>query len=286
LTLAPPRGFSRAQLEEAPDSGEQLAAPGYVAFPGSSTRASRMRSQRFELKYWIPDRLAERVLAFAAPYVERDAHSATRASQRNTTLYLDSRGFHFFESHEALAPDRAKLRIRAYGQPLGALGFLEVKRKLKSGTHKSRCSLPLAQVENVLGGRRLSCCLPEDTRPAFGDFMFRMHVHRAQPQLYIGCFREAFESRIPGEDVRLTIDRELVYQAASGARFDPDPARWLALRDAGDARPVFGRRPAMLELKFDGSAPRWMVELVRCFNLQREAYSKYVAAVRQLRGRT
>ena len=134
MTLAPPRGFSRAQLEEAPDSGEQLAAPGHVAFPGSSTRASRMRSQRFELKYWI--------------------------------------------------------------------------------------------------------------------------------------------------------DRELVYQAASGARFDPDPARWLALRDAGDARPVFGRRPAMLELKFDGSAPRWMVELVRCFNLQREAYSKYVAAVRQLRGRT
>ena len=48
------------------------------------------------------------MLAFAAPYLEHDPHSMTRASQRNTTLYLDTRGFRFCDSHLLLSPDRSK----------------------------------------------------------------------------------------------------------------------------------------------------------------------------------
>ena len=115
--------------------------------------------------------------------------------------------------------------------------------------------------------------------------MFQKSVHRAEPKIFVACHREAFESKMPGEDVRVTIDRELVFQPATGNRFEPNERRWMPLNEGDDARPALGRRRAILELKFDGRAPPWIVDLVRCFDLTREAFSKYTTAVQQLRGR-
>lgn len=241
--------------------------------------------ERFELKYWVTEPVARRVLDFALPYLKRDAYATTREAQRNTTLYLDTRGFRFCENHLNLSPDRSKLRIRAYGRPYSKLAFFEVKRKVKTITMKERFALPIGEVSNVLSRRPIGCEVSEAARRTLGDFVLQMCLHRAEPKLFVACFREAFESRIPGEDVRMTIDRELVYQHASGFSFTPNERRWIDLREGDDSRTAFGQRRAILELKFNGTPPRWMVELVRHFNLQREAFSKYTTAALQLRGR-
>jgi hypothetical protein len=244
-----------------------------------------MAFERFELKYWIDERLAERVLAFAAPYLRRDPHSTTRDAQRNTSLYLDSRGFRLCEDHLQLSPDRSKLRIRVYGRPFGRVAFFEHKRKVRVITVKDRAAVPIAEVENVLLRRKLGYEPSATARRILDEFTCRMQLYRAQPQLYVGCYREAFESRNAGEDVRLTIDRELVYQPAQGFRFEVDERKWRELKAGDDPRPVLGRSRAMLELKFDGAPPRWMVELVRACDLRREAFSKYTTAALALRGR-
>ena len=253
--------------------------------PAIAVPVIRTTFQRFELKYWLTERMAQQVLEFAAPYLKRDPHSVTRDSQRNTTLYLDTRGFRFCENHLQLSPDRHKLRIRVYGSPLGRVAFFEVKRKVKTITVKDRFALPIAQVANVLARRPVTCAVSADAQRTLDDFAFQMSLHRAEPKVYVACFREAFESLVPGEDVRLTIDRDLVYQPSNGLTFTPCDRRWVDIREGDDARPAYGHRRAMLELKFDGTPPRFMVELVRHFNLQREAYSKYTSAALQLRGR-
>ena len=265
------------------ESGLRNARPTPVV---SQTQALRTVFERFELKFWVTEPQARRVLDFALPYLKRDAHAVTRDAQRNTTLYLDTRGFRFCEDHLNLSPDRVKLRVRAYGRPLGPQAFLEIKRKVKVITMKERVALPMVDVENVLSRRPVAADISEAARRTLGDFVFQMCLHRAVPKLFVACHREAFESRITGEDVRLTIDRELVYQPAIGFRFTPNERRWLDIREGDDARTAFGQRRAMLELKFNGTPPRWMVELVRHFRLQREAFSKYTAAAQQLRGRT
>jgi hypothetical protein len=254
--------------------------------PAAATnQAIRTAFERFELKYWVTERLAQRVLDFALPSLKRDAHAVTKDDQRNTTLYLDTRGFQFCENHLQLSPDRTKLRIRAYGRPLGKLAFFEVKRKVKVITLKERLALPMGEVENVLSRRPIRCELSDEARRTLGDFIFQMCLHRAQPKVFVSCFREAFESRIAGEDVRLTVDRELMYQAADGFGFNPVEGRYSPILEGDDSRPSHGSRRAMLELKFNGTPPRWMTELVRHFNLQREAFSKYTTAALQLRGR-
>lgn len=273
---------ARAGAGDARRSGPRNLAPTPAL---GAVPAIRTAFERFELKYWITEPLARRVLDFALPYLKRDAHATTREAQRNTTLYLDTRGFRFCENHMNLSPDRSKLRIRAYGRPYSKLAFFEVKRKLKTITMKERFALPIGEVENVLSRRPVGCEMSEAARRTLGDFVLQMCLHRAEPKLFVACFREAFESRIPGEDVRLTIDRDLVYQHSQGFGFTPNEQRWVDIHEGDDSRPAFGQRRAMLELKFNGTPPRWMVELVRHFNLQREAFSKYTTAALQLRGR-
>jgi len=251
----------------------------------SATQAIRTAFERFELKYWVTEPLARRVLEFAMPYLTRDVHAISHEDQRNTTLYLDTRGFQFCENHVSLAPDRTKLRIRTYGRPIGKLAFFEVKRKVKVITVKERLALPIDEVENVLSRRPLGCDISDEARRTLDDFVFQMCLHRAVPKVFVACYREAFESRIAGEDVRLTIDRDLEYQHADGFGFAPRERRWVAIHEGDDTRPAYGKRRAMLELKFNGTPPRWMTELVRHFNLQREAFSKYTTAALQLRGR-
>lgn len=273
---------ARTAAGEARRSGPRNLAPTPAV---GAVPAIRTVFERFELKYWVSEPLAQRVLEFALPYLNRDAHAVTREAQRNTTLYLDTRGFRFCESHLNLSPDRSKLRIRAYGRPYSKLAFFEMKRKVKTVTMKERFALPIAEVQNVLSRRPIGCEVSPAAQRTLSDFVLKMCLHRAQPKLFVACFREAFESRIPGEDVRLTIDRELVYQPANGFGFTPNERGWLDIREGDDARTVFGRRRAILELKFNGTPPRWMVELVRHFNLKREAFSKYTTAALQLRGR-
>ena len=272
---------ARTGVGEARRSGPRNVAPTPAV---GAVPAIRTVFERFELKYWITEPLAQRIVDFAAPYLKRDAHATTREAQRNTSMYLDTRGFRFLEQHLNLSPDRSKLRIRAYGRPYSKLAFFEIKRKLKTITMKERFALPIAEVENVLARRPIGCELSPAARATMGDFMLQMCLHRAEPKLFVACFREAFESRMASEDVRLTVDRDLVYQPTRGLGFTPDERRWLDIHDGEGARTAFGRRRAILELKFNGTPPRWMVELVRHFNLKREAFSKYTAAALQLRG--
>ena len=264
------------------ESGLGQAAPKPVS---AAVPAIRTVFERFELKYWLTEPLAQRVLAFAMPYLKRDPYSVSWDAQRNTTLYLDTRGFQFCDNHVNLSPDRTKLRIRVYGIPFGKLAFFEVKRKVKVITLKERFALPVPEVANVLARRPVTSPVSKEAAPTLGDFMFQMCLHRAVPKLYVACHREAFESRIPGEDVRLTVDRDLVYQPAHSVNFEVKERAWQDIHEGDDTRPAFGHRRCMLELKFNGSPPRWMTELVRHFNLQREAYSKYTTAALQLRGR-
>ena len=54
----------------------------------SAVQAIRTVFERFELKYWVTEPLAQRVLDFAMPYLKRDAYATTW----DTTAALQLRG--------------------------------------------------------------------------------------------------------------------------------------------------------------------------------------------------
>jgi hypothetical protein len=265
-----------------PISGIRLEARAESA-PRAAPLAIRTEFERFELKYWIDERTATQVQRACAPHVSCDPFTRSKELQRNVSLYLDTPLLRFYEAHVGAAEDRFKLRVRSYGDPASPVSFLEVKRKRKTVTLKTRAGVATDDVSRALGGRAdVRLRAPSDRRN-LDMFLFLAARFRVEPKVVTGCYREAFASRNRWEDARVTFDREVSYQPARGARLDLPRDRWIPLGPTPHT--YFGARMVMLELKFRGAPPWWMTELVTNLGLKRTAFSKYTSAIEHLRRR-
>ena len=73
--------------------------------------------------------------------------------------------------------------------------------------------------------------------------------------------------------VRVTFDREVSATAYDGEFALPDMA-------LGVHPPIHG---VILEVKFTDRFPRWLADMVRVFDLERQSMAKYVACVETMR---
>jgi hypothetical protein len=238
---------------------------------------------RYELKYWVPEALADQVACYAASYLIVDPFCSRLGlkSQWNTSLYLDTMDYQCFRRHVDSAPDRFKLRVRVYGVPPSGPEFFETKRKVKGVIVKTRTMVPAGTMTSLLEGtyESLPPLKPHDRRNLEG-FLYLQHMHRTVPCVLVRCLREAYGSEDPIEDIRLTIDRSITFQPARGYTLECDPRGWVPI----DGFEQHGKQGphAMVELKFPRIAPLWMRQLVQNLEMWRVGYSKYVSAVRQM----
>ena len=232
--------------------------------------------ERFEYKYWVSTQVAEQLLRFTAPYLHCDDWAP--GGQRNTSLYLDSAELDFMRAHTESSPDRCKLRVRAYGNPPAGPAFFEIKRKVKAVTFKRRAVLPIEAVAPLLRGDvypdlKLKSAEEEAT---LSEFLYLMLVNQATPKALLTCRREAYASIDKDEEVRLTLDRNIEYQVTHEYSLKAKTNAWIPLCGVGD---YAASASVLVELKFRGSAPWWVEQVVQRLRLVPSAYSKYVAAM-------
>ena len=99
------------------------------------------------------------------------------------------------------------------------------------------------------------------------DFRNRMDGGDLRPRLWVAYLREAWGSAF-GDGARLTFDWGLRVQPPSIDRpFVPEPDEWVGV-------PL--DQPCVLELKFNGAFPNWMLRMVRSVGLERNNCSKYL----------
>lgn len=226
---------------------------------------------RTELKYWVDAAFAREIEAFCRLEMVPDRGG----TQRNVSIYLDSPAHELYRAHRARVPDRFKLRARRYGTAAEVV-FLEIKRKIGAVTLKERCEVAARDVPALLA--RSWRQRPETDRPDILErFLFLCETITSEPKLVVSCDRHAFRSPNPLDESRLTIDSGIVYQPWREQHFDVDPR--LDTRIDGPEVHGHSRGQVMLELKFAGTAPGWMSQLVFRFGLQRISFSKYCAAV-------
>ena len=232
--------------------------------------------ERFEFKYWVTEAVVQQLHALTKDYLRCDDWAL--GGQRNTSLYLDSDDNTFLDLHTQKAPDRSKLRIRAYGSPPSGPAFFEVKRKVKRVTFKDRAVVPMEALPALLNGEIPSTLRLKsaDEQRTLEHFLYLMLMHRATPKVIISCRREAFTSVEPEDGVRLTLDRDICYQPARGPTLIGDPKAWIYLCGQGNYQP---EAATLIELKFRGIAPLWVGELIQKLKLSVSACSKYVMAM-------
>jgi hypothetical protein len=236
---------------------------------------------RFELKYWVPEALTRAALEYGRPYLVLDPEISKRGllHQCSTSLYLETPDLASFRTHVDGAPDRFKLRIRAYGDPPAGMAFFEIKRKLDSRGVKTRAAVPLESVQAYLEGRyeRLPDSMKPSARRNLESFLYAQLSTQAQPFLLVRAFRESYCSLDPREEVRMTFDRRICYQPARGASFDHDPNGWIPIN--GEEQHGQQGEHALIELKFAKLPPLWMKRVIQQLGLARVSFSKYCAAV-------
>jgi hypothetical protein len=214
------------------------------------------RSDAFELKYNLAPDQADWVEAWARARLTPDSHG-DRGRYQVTTLYCDTPAFGVF--HRSAGCKRSKFRLRRYGQ--SHLVHVERKRRKGDIVRKRREALPAGE---------LTYLWKEEPPQDWPAFWFRGHIltRGLQPSCLVNYTRTAFAGTSPTGATRLTLDRDLLGEPASGWQVE--------LR--GDGKPLLSG--AVLELKFHATLPPAFVELLSGLTPLAEGDSKYRRCVR------
>jgi hypothetical protein len=240
-----------------------------------------LQSQRFEIKYLIPESLTGEIRDYVRAYLDLDRFAGPDFSYDIHNIYLDSNELDTYEATLKGLKDRFKLRVRYYDDSVGSPVFVEVKRRFNDVIRKSRCALPRSEVANFLNGQLPGADVVPVDRDwrSLEDFFGLMQQLGATPKSHVAYRREAWVST-ENNSFRVTMDRYV----RSEPHFEPVLKTWMK-----NPVVVFGQ-DVVLELKFTNRLPEWMRDLVRAFNLSRSGGAKYVGGIqrtgeRQYRGR-
>jgi len=206
-------------------------------------------------------------------FMTHDPHCLEMPDRRYpvNSVYFDTPHMRYYHEKIDGLPVRRKVRIRYYRTaPDEGLAYLEIKRKIHEIVRKVRVRVPFAAGQRLIAGE-LDLTLggePLPPDPAASAFEYRLIGENLSPVVLIRYLREAFGSPDdPG--LRVTFDSDCRSAVASHWRefFDPADENWF---DPGTF---------VLEVKFSGWQPVWLRSLIREFNLQQEAISKYCRGI-------
>jgi len=243
---------------------------------------------RYELKYVVREPRAAAIADFVSSYLHPSEHNGSGPIRGHPviSLYFDSPDFFFYRQSATGHKNRMKLRIRFYDGEWDRPAFLEIKRRVSDVICKDRAMISREGVRQILSqgwpnqpyiadiahlkqGRRR-----QDVSDNFWGFA---NTSNARGRIYVSYLREVYESG-SDDELRVTLDRQI-----RGSLYDGSGRLQVPERGWPPYMPPylapFPKDGVILELKFDERPPRWMVELVKTFNLQQISVCKYCACV-------
>lgn len=228
---------------------------------------------RYEIKYRMSPPQASLVRDWMSPFMEPDPNGEGGCGAYHIhSLYLDGPDWSIYRETRAGAFARFKLRARTYSFNPDAPVFLEVKARKGESMRKTRVEMDRDEACRIVGG---DLPLRAPTPDALEDFRSKLDLRRAIPRVWVTYRRAAFV----GDDrlglVRITFDTDIAWAPSTAAL--AEPPRWLPVSES--------KGLVILELKYHGSYPGWVADLVRHFDLERKAMSKYRYAVDDFRAR-
>lgn len=231
------------------------------------------RTTRYECKYRIPAKEAQPLLEWIAMRMRPDDFGeGGSASYSVHSLYLDDNRWSIYDDTRTGAFDRFKLRARTYGFTPGHNVFLEVKRREGELMWKTRAEVPRGEAIRILLGeapRNLAWT------PALEAFRAESDRRQAFPRVWVTYRRDAWVGEDRGKLVRITFDSNIC--CAPPTPDLSEPPRWHPLPEVEGV--------IILELKYNGSYPGWVADMIRQFELERKSMSKYRHSVDVLRSK-
>ena len=244
--------------------------------------------ERYEAKYIIPASLASRIREHIQPFCEPDPFGkGDPPTYVITTLQLDSPSLALHYAKLWDFTNRFKLRVRAYGDPVGQFPvvFLEVKTKYRNMVVKLRSKIPFAQWgkhlfdDEIIRGINFKNSAEADN---FYQFVRLTKEIGARPVVLIRYCRESYFGKMDSYS-RVTFDRKLEYQQTYSWDSWGRDGQWRTLDN-----PMMQTRRHDKEVGFSGvvlemksliDVPQWMMDVTTKFDLIRVGHCKYSNAM-------
>lgn len=221
------------------------------------------KQYRHELKYVISEGEHKLLSTRIKACLKQDYYASRNGGEYNIrSLYFDDPfDSALFEKSDGVA-SRDKFRIRIYNL---SDDVIKLERKHKEGQYikKDSVSLSRQDYEEIVRGNL--DCLKRNDSPFAMQFYGIFKANHLRPRVLVDYTREPYV--FPAEDVRITFDKNLRTAMRCTDLFNPHLITY----------PVWDLRGCMiLEVKFNGSLPQYVQELLTLGAAQRTAASKYV----------
>jgi hypothetical protein len=222
------------------------------------------RTYRFEIKYRLSLEQAAEMRAWIARlgHLSADEHGEGGSAAYNVhSLYLDTRDWAIYQETRAGLQQRYKVRARCYAFTPDAPIFLEVKHRTNEFMWKTRAEVVRSEAIRLVNGQ---VPLTTPSSPALENFRGLLDRRRLYPRVWVTYRRHAYVGGAR-DLVRVTFDTHIC--AAAATKNLVEPPRWSPLPEVAGME--------VLELKYTGSYPKWTADMVRVFDLERRAMSKF-----------
>jgi len=228
--------------------------------------------QRLEYKYLVPVEYIDSIRSEIRPFVKVDHHAIDRVPQEYTirSIYFDTPNMSCYNEKIDGVKIRKKYRIRGYNELHDSdVIFLEIKRKNNNFISKNRAPLYNQNLQRLFESRNFDeyiiCPLQDETnRVSAQRFFYHYYLKKLSPVILIIYEREAFQGLF-NDCLRITFDKNL-----RSKMYHPDDS----LSQENNVKYTM-KKYFILEVKFGGTLPAWISQIVRNYSLPRLALSKY-----------
>lgn len=231
--------------------------------------------RRYELKYLIAEETAQEIRDHIRKVCVLDSHAdPTTCTYIVNNIYFDTPDLRFYHDTRFRKLTRFKPRARYYGDACDCI-FPELKYRHGSIIWKTRYKTTMSEWRQLFNGRS-----EEHEEPVIKryhdtfDEVIRMYA--AEPTLQVRYIREPYVTQL--EDYgRVTFDRRLTSRLAFGSYETDLDDDFIFYDDAQSMR--CDDSMVVLEIKVETNVPRWVIELVRKFDLVQTGFSKYCTGI-------
>jgi hypothetical protein len=231
---------------------------------------------RFELKYLITLKQAEKIKSALGAYLVPDQHGGSHGQYTLASLYYDSPGLRCYRENLDGIKTRRKLRIRHY-ETNGVLTertpvFLEVKQRVDRVTQKRRAILPYGEALRLCNDRQMPDCASVD-KVILEEIYVLLWQYNLRPASIVRYNRQALAGTDHNPGLRVTLDTSLSFQAHQ-----------LHLHEPPTGLPLLPPASVVMEIKVNERIPIWLTELIAAHNLCLTGMSKYCRSIQAAQG--
>jgi len=214
---------------------------------------------RVENKFYVPSKYIDDLKFCLSKIMLEDKYNKSPRGYKITSLYFDSIDDRDLNEKLDGIIYREKYRIRIYDAD-NLYGKFEIKRKLNQTIEKISLELSEGDIHNIISGNYSA--LEQD--PEFSYASYRMQYYNYKPKTIVEYYRNAYY--LPINNIRITIDSNLSNYGFKNDFFNLKSFKSNTLQNPGYE---------ILEIKFNESIPKSILNILSAFPLRQSAISKY-----------